>query len=78
MIGSVELHSKRYLFHICVGLYTYVNPVPTVTGGPNLVKLLTIDCKDVTGGILHVETDPSKAVDAMLNHIESNRKKLGI
>jgi len=66
------------IFALAFGLYTYVNPVPTVTGGPNLVKLLTVDCKDVTGGILHVETDKVQAVDAMLAHIESNRKKLGI
>ncbi|MFX1476906.1 MAG: anaerobic carbon-monoxide dehydrogenase catalytic subunit [Promethearchaeota archaeon] len=66
------------IFALAFGLYTYVNPVPTVTGGSDLVKLLTVDCKDVTGGILHVETDPIQAVDAMLEHIESNRKKLGI
>lgn len=66
------------IFALAFGLYTYVNPVPTVTGGPDLVKLLTVDCKDVTGGILHVETDPKEAVNAMLEHIEANRKKLGI
>jgi len=66
------------IFALAFGLYTYVNPIPTVTGGPDLVKLLTVDCKDVTGGILHVETDPKQAVDAMLEHIEANRKKLGI
>ncbi len=66
------------IFALAFGLYTYVNPVPTVTGGPDLVKLLTIDCKDITGGILHVETDTKEAVDAMLEHIELNRRKLGI
>ncbi|MBA7696845.1 Carbon monoxide dehydrogenase [subsurface metagenome] len=66
------------IFALALGLYTYVNPIPTVTGGPDLVKLLTVDCKDVTGGILHVETDTKQAVDAMLEHIEVNRKKLGI
>ncbi|MFX0175550.1 MAG: anaerobic carbon-monoxide dehydrogenase catalytic subunit [Candidatus Hodarchaeota archaeon] len=66
------------IFALAFGLYTYVNPVPTVTGGPDLVKLLTVDCKNLTGGILHVETDVKQAVDAMLNHIEDNRKKLGI
>jgi carbon-monoxide dehydrogenase catalytic subunit len=66
------------IFALGFGLYTYVNPVPTVTGGPDLVKLLTIDCKDITGGILHVETDSKEAVKAMLDHIETNRKKLGI
>ncbi|MHA1344147.1 MAG: anaerobic carbon-monoxide dehydrogenase catalytic subunit, partial [Promethearchaeota archaeon] len=59
------------IFALAFGLYTYVNPVPTVTGGPNLVKLLTEDCKDITGGILHVETDPKQAVNAMLEHIEN-------
>jgi carbon-monoxide dehydrogenase catalytic subunit len=66
------------IFALAFGLYTYVNPVPTVTGGPDLVKLLTQDCKDVTGGILHLETDAKEAVDAMMEHIEANRRKLGI
>ena len=66
------------VFALAFGLYTYVNPVPTVTGGPDLVKLLTEDCKDVTGGILHLETDPVEAAQNILDHIETNRKKLGI
>ena len=66
------------IFALAFGLYTYVNPVPTVTGGPDLVKLLTEDCKDVTGGILHVETDAVEAAEGILAHIEANRKKLGI
>lgn len=66
------------VFALALGLYTYVNPVPTVTGAPNLVRLLTQDCKQVTGGLLDVETDAVKAADAMLAHIETNRKKLGI
>jgi len=66
------------VFAIAFGLYTYVNPVPTVTGGPNLVKLLTEDCKQVTGGVMSVEQDPVKAVDGIMAHIEANRKKLNI
>ncbi len=66
------------VFALAFGLYTYVNPVPTVTGGPNLVKLLTEDCKEVTGGQLNVEKDPVKAVDEILANIETKRKKLGI
>jgi carbon-monoxide dehydrogenase catalytic subunit len=66
------------VFALAFGLYTYVNPVPTVTGGPNLVKLLTEDCKDVTGGQLNVEKDPVKAVDEILASVEAKRKKLGI
>jgi carbon-monoxide dehydrogenase catalytic subunit len=66
------------VFALAFGLYTYVNPVPTVTGGPNLVKLLTEDCEGVTGGKLSVETDAVKAVDGVLEQIERKRKKLGI
>jgi len=66
------------VFALALGLYTYVNPIPTVTGGPNLVKLLIQDCKQVTGGVMNVEKDPKKAGDGILAHIEANRKKLGI
>jgi len=66
------------VFALALGLYTYVNPVPTITGAPSLVKLLTQDCKQVTGGLLNVEKDPVKAVDAILAHIETKRKKIGI
>ncbi len=66
------------VFALALGLYTYVNPVPTVTGAPGLVKLLTQDCQQLTGGLLNVERDPVKAADAMLARIESNRLKAGI
>lgn len=66
------------VFALAFGLYTYVNPVPFVTGAPDLVHLLTADLPGVTGGVLHVETDAVEAADNMLAHIESNRKKLGL
>ncbi len=66
------------IFALALGLYTYVNPVPPVTGAPNLVKLLTEDCAEVTGGLLDVEKDAALAAEAMSNHIEAKRKKLGI
>lgn len=66
------------IFALALGLYTYVNPVPPVTGAPSLVKLLTEGCRDVTGGRLDMEKDPVKAVEGMLDHIEAKRKKLGI
>ena len=66
------------IFALAFGLYTYVNPVPPVTGAPNLVKLLLEDCVDITGGLLSVETDAVKAVDGIMSHIEAKRKKLGI
>ncbi|MGQ9604510.1 MAG: anaerobic carbon-monoxide dehydrogenase catalytic subunit [bacterium] len=66
------------IFALALGLYTYVNPVPTVTGAPNLVKLLTQDCVGITGGKLDVEKSHIKACENILNHIEEKRRKLGI
>jgi carbon-monoxide dehydrogenase catalytic subunit len=66
------------VFALALGVYTYVNPVPAVTGAPNLVKLLTQDLSGLTGGLLSVETDAVKATEGILAHIESRRKKLGI
>jgi len=66
------------IFALSFGLYTYVNPIPPVTGAPNLVSLLTSGVREVTGGVLDVETDPVKAVSNIAAHIESKRKKLGI
>ncbi len=66
------------IFALAFGLYTYVNPVPNVTGAPNLVKLLTEDLVDVTGGLLNVNPNAQEAADALLAHIEKNRRKLGL
>ena len=66
------------IFALALGLYTYVNPIPPVTGAPNLVRLLTEKCAEITGGVLHVEEDAKEAVDNMVSYIEQKRKKLGI
>ncbi len=66
------------IFALALGLHTYVNPVPNVTGGPNLVRLLTEDLKQITGGALNVEKDPQKATDMIVEHIDSKREQLGI
>ncbi len=66
------------IFALAFGLYTYVNPVPNVTGAPNLVRLLTQELTGVTGGLLNVNPNAEEAADALLAHIEKNRKKLGI
>lgn len=66
------------MFAAALGLYTYVNPVPFITGGPNLVRLLTEELPGVTGGVLHVETDAVEAAEGMAAHIEANRARLGL
>jgi len=66
------------IFALAYGLYTYVNPVPTVTGAPDLVRLLTQDLKGITGGVLALQTDPAAAAEGVLAHIEEKRRGLGI
>lgn len=66
------------IFALAFGLYTYVNPVPTVTGAPRLVKLLTTDLRGITGGVLRLEPDAATAADGILGHIEAKRKGLGL
>jgi carbon-monoxide dehydrogenase catalytic subunit len=66
------------VYALAMGLYTYVNPVPTVTGGPQLVALLTEDLREVTGGSLALETDAAEAAEGILAHIEAKREQLGI
>jgi len=63
---------------LAFGLYVHVNPVPFVTGAPNLVKLVTQDLPGVTGGKLDVETDAEQAVANMLAWIADKRQALGI
>jgi len=63
---------------LAFGMYVHVNPIPFVTGAPNLVKLLTEDLPGVTGGKLAVETNAKEAVAAMLAHINEKRAALGI
>lgn len=63
---------------LAFGMYVHVNPVPFVTGAPNLVKLVTEDLPGVTGGKLALETNAKDAVAAMLAHINEKRAALGI
>jgi anaerobic carbon-monoxide dehydrogenase catalytic subunit len=63
---------------LAFGLYVHVNPVPFVTGAPNLVKLVTEGLPGVTGGKLAVETNAKDAVAGMLAHIDEKRAALGI
>jgi len=60
------------------GLYTHVSPTPPVTGSENVVKLLTEDVEDLTGGKLAVGDDPVAIVDGIEDHIEKKREGLGL
>ncbi|MCS3922256.1 carbon-monoxide dehydrogenase catalytic subunit [Methanococcus voltae PS] len=66
------------LFALGFGLYTHVSPLPPVTGGESLVKLLTNDLENLTGAKLDVETDMVKAASNIESHINKKRSRLGI
>ncbi|MBE3587695.1 MAG: anaerobic carbon-monoxide dehydrogenase catalytic subunit [Thermoanaerobacteraceae bacterium] len=66
------------LFALAFGLYTHLSPTPPVTGGPDLVKLLTEDLEGITGGRVALGDDPVKAADGIEEHINKKRAALGI
>jgi carbon-monoxide dehydrogenase catalytic subunit len=66
------------IFALALGLYTYVNPVPTVTNAPKLVDLVTSGVTGLTGGRMALQKDADEAVAGILAHIDEKRKALGI
>ncbi|MFP4005230.1 MAG: anaerobic carbon-monoxide dehydrogenase catalytic subunit, partial [Candidatus Hadarchaeia archaeon] len=60
------------------GIYTHVSPTPPVTGSENVVKLLTEDVEELTGGKLAVGDDPKQIADGIEKRIENKRTKLQI
>ena len=66
------------IFALAFGLYTHVSPVPYVAGAPRLVKLLTEDLEELTGGKLAIETDMVMAANGIEEHIDKKRKALGL
>ncbi len=61
-----------------LGVLTHVGGQPFVSGSKNMVKLLTRDVEKLVGGRFHVETDPEKAAEEIIAHINKKRKKLGL
>ena len=66
------------LFSLAYGLYTHLSPVPPVTGGPELTKLLTEDIEGMTGGKVAIGDDPGQAAQDIEEHINKKRQQLGI
>ncbi len=65
-------------FSVAYGLYTHVSPVMPVTGSDDLVRLLTEDVEDLTGGKVAVGDDPDEIVSGIVDHIEGKRSDLGM
>lgn len=66
------------MFALAYGLYTHLSPTPPVTGGSELVKLLTQDLEGITGGKVAIGDDPVDAARGIEEHINKKRAKLGL
>lgn len=66
------------VFAVAYGAYTHLSPTPFVSGAPGLVKLLTEDVEELTGGKIALGDDPVKAAQDIEAHIISKRKGLGL
>ncbi|TDT63276.1 anaerobic carbon-monoxide dehydrogenase catalytic subunit [Fonticella tunisiensis] len=66
------------VFAVAYGAYTHLSPTPFLTGGRDLVKLLTEDVEGLTGGKIVLGDDPVEAADNIEAHIISKRRKLGL
>ena len=66
------------LFAVAYGAYTHLSPTPFITGAPKLVKLLTEDIEELTGGKVALGDDPIQVATDIEAHIMKKRKKLGL
>ncbi len=66
------------MYFVASGVYTVIaEPLP-ITGAANLQRYLTEEIEDELGGKWAFESDPVKAAEMMIEHIESKRDALGI
>jgi carbon-monoxide dehydrogenase catalytic subunit len=63
---------------VASGVYTVLGTVPPVLGSAAVAELLTKGAKDVVGASFAVEPDPFKAARLMIDHIDGQRKRLGL
>lgn len=63
-------------YFVASGIFTVLGTTPPVLGSNDVVKLLTEDVEEFTGGKFAVESNPNEIADLMLEHIESKREEL--
>ncbi|ADL07527.1 anaerobic carbon-monoxide dehydrogenase catalytic subunit [Thermosediminibacter oceani] len=66
------------VFALAYGALTHISPVPFISGAERLVKLLTEDLEELTGGKVALGDDPKEAADKIESHIMEKRKALGL
>lgn len=65
-------------FFLAAGVTVHLAPPPRVFGSELAVKLLTEQLPDINGARVIVETDPVRAAESIVAHINSKRKKLNL
>ncbi|MQL52817.1 anaerobic carbon-monoxide dehydrogenase catalytic subunit [Desulfofundulus thermobenzoicus] len=63
---------------VASGIFTVLGTVLPVLGSNVVADLLTRQAKDLVGGYFAVETDPFKAAELIIAHIDAKRSALGI
>lgn len=66
------------IFAVAYGAYTHLSPTPFITGAPDLVKLVTIDVENLTGGKIALGDDPIQVANDIEAHILKKRVKMGL
>lgn len=66
------------VFAVAYGAYTHLSPTPFITGAAQLVKLLTQDVEQLTGGKIALGDDPVQVANDIEAHILSKREKMGL
>jgi len=61
-----------------LGVFTHIGGQPYISGSENLVSLLTDGVENLVGGKFHVEIDPEKAADTIINKVNEKRSALGL
>lgn len=63
---------------IASGIFTVLGTAPPVLGSKNVAELLTSGAEGLIGGKFAVESDPIKAAELIIEHMEKKREALGL
>lgn len=66
------------IFALAFGLTTHLSPVPPVTGGPELVRVLTAGLEGLTGAKVMLGDDPEQVAEDLYQVIKQKRGALHI
>ncbi len=61
---------------VASGLLTHLGVIPPIGGSTTLRRMLTEDMEGVLGGKFLFDADPKRASEALIEHIEAQRKRL--